>query len=51
MNNTANIYSQLVPSEYPKVGENPSATKIGVVKLSNTKTTWIDIPGDARKTI
>ncbi len=47
INNTDSIYSQLVPLEYPKVGEKPSVCKVGVVKLSNTKTTWMDVPGDA----
>lgn len=47
INNTDSIYSQLVPLEYPKVGETPSACKIGVVNLEDTKTTWMNIPGDA----
>ena len=47
INNTDSIYSQLVPLEYPKVGETPSACRVGVVKLSDAKTTWIDVPGDA----
>lgn len=47
INNTDAIYSQLVPLEYPKVGEKPSACKVGVVSLSDAKTTWIGIPGDA----
>lgn len=46
INNTDSIYSQLVPLEYPKVGEFPSACKVGVVNLSDSKTTWINIPGD-----
>ncbi len=47
VNYTDSIYSQLVPLEYPKVGENPSACRVGVVKLSDIKTTWMDVPGDA----
>lgn len=47
INNTDSIYSQLVPLEYPKVGESPSACKVGVVNISDAKTTWIDVPGDA----
>ncbi len=47
INNTDSIYSQLVPLEYPKVGETPSACKVGVVKLSDAKTTWMQVPGDA----
>jgi dipeptidyl-peptidase-4 len=47
VNNTDAIYSKLIPLDYPKVGENPSACKVGVVKLSNAKTTWMNIPGNA----
>lgn len=47
INNTDSIYSQLIPLEYPKVGESPSACKVGVVKLSDATTKWINIPGDA----
>ncbi len=47
VNNTDSIYSQLVPLEYPKVGESPSVCRVGVVNLSDTKTTWMDVPGDA----
>lgn len=46
INNTDSIYSQLVPLEYPKVGETPSACKVGVVNISDAKTTWINVPGD-----
>ena len=46
INNTDSIYSQLIPLEYPKVGESPSACKVGVVQLSNAETTWMDVPGD-----
>lgn len=46
INNTDSIYSQLVPLEYPKVGETPSACKVGVVNLADVKTTWMNIPGD-----
>lgn len=47
INTTDSIYSQLVPLEYPKVGEKPSLCRVGVVKLSDGKTKWMDIPGDA----
>jgi dipeptidyl-peptidase-4 len=46
INNTDSIYSQLVPLEYPKVGETPSACKVGVVTIDDAKTTWMNIPGD-----
>ncbi|MFK7937199.1 MAG: S9 family peptidase, partial [Saprospiraceae bacterium] len=46
INNTNEIYSQPVPLEYPKVGETPSACRVGTVTLADAKTTWIDVPGD-----
>ncbi len=46
INNTDSIYSQIVPVQYPKVGEPPSGVKIGVINLANKITTWMNIPGD-----
>jgi dipeptidyl-peptidase 4 len=46
INNTDSIYPQLVPIEYPKVGQNPSSCKVGVVNIADSKTTWMNIPGD-----
>jgi dipeptidyl-peptidase 4 len=45
INTTDSIYSTLVPVEYPKVGENPSPYKIGVVDIEGSKTTWMQISG------
>ncbi|HEY5689672.1 MAG TPA: S9 family peptidase [Yeosuana sp.] len=49
INNTDSIYSQVVPIEYPKVGETPSSCKVGVVSIADAKTTWMNVPGDARQ--
>lgn len=46
INNTDSAYSQLIPLEYPKVGEKPSVAKIGVVNVSTGKTVWMKIPGE-----
>ncbi|HTK18157.1 MAG TPA: DPP IV N-terminal domain-containing protein [Mucilaginibacter sp.] len=46
LNTTDSIYPYTIPVEYPVAGEDPSSCKIGVVKLSDAKTTWIDVPGD-----
>jgi dipeptidyl-peptidase 4 len=46
INNTDSIYSRIIPIEYPKVGQNPSSCKIGVVNVADAKTTWMNIPGD-----
>jgi dipeptidyl-peptidase-4 len=46
INNTDSIYSQIIPLEYPVVGEKPSSCRIGVVNISDSKTTWLKIPGE-----
>lgn len=46
LNTTDSVYSQVIPVEYPKVGEPPSPAKIGVVDISNAQTRWMKIPGD-----
>lgn len=45
INNTDSIYSYNVPVEYPKVGQDPSACKVGVVDIATAKTTWLSVPG------
>ena len=47
INNTDSIYSKPIPVQYPKVGQNPSSTKVAVVNTVSKDITWIDIPGDA----
>ena len=49
MNNTDSTYSFVVPVEYPKVGEAPSACRVGVVNVTTAKTTWMKVPGDSRQ--
>jgi dipeptidyl-peptidase-4 len=46
INNTDSIYSQIIPIEYPKVGQDPSSCRIGVADITSASTTWMDIPGD-----
>ncbi len=46
INNTDSIYSKPIPIQYPKVGEPPSKTKVGIVELKTNKITWIPIEGD-----
>ncbi|MBB2148728.1 S9 family peptidase [Pedobacter gandavensis] len=46
INNTDSIYSFNVPVEYPKVGQNPSACKVGIVDINTATTKWLDVPGD-----
>ncbi|MFY8003290.1 MAG: DPP IV N-terminal domain-containing protein, partial [Chitinophagaceae bacterium] len=49
INNTDSIYSRVIPVEYPKVGEDPSACKIGVVNIKTIKTTWMNVPGNNKQ--
>jgi dipeptidyl-peptidase-4 len=46
INNTDSIYPRIIPLEYPVVGEKPSSCRVGVVNISDGKTTWMNIPGD-----
>lgn len=46
LNTTDGNYSQVIPVEYPKVGEQPSPVKIGVVTIQTGQTKWMNIPGD-----
>ncbi len=46
INNTDSIYSRPVPLEYPVAGEKPSSCRVGVINISDRKTTWMKIPGD-----
>ncbi len=47
INNTDSIYAFNVPVEYPKVGQDPSACKIGVVDVATAQTKWLAVPGSA----
>jgi len=49
LNTTDDIYSKVIPVEYPKVGEAPSSVRIGVVSLFNRITQWMNIIGDPRQ--
>ena len=49
INNTDSIYSYTIPVEYPKVGEDLSPARIGVINLKDEKTTWMKIPGEENK--
>ena len=45
INNTDSIYPFNVPVEYPKVGEDLTPARIGVIDLNTNELTWIKIPG------
>ena len=46
INNTDSIYAKLIPIQYPKVGENPSSCKVGLLSTSDKSIEWLTIPGD-----
>ncbi len=48
LNTTDSVYSHVVPVEYPIAGQMPSPFKIGVVQISNGKTSWMNIPADVK---
>ncbi len=45
INNTDSIYSQVLPIQYPKVGQDPSSAKIGIVDIQDVRTKWIELEG------
>lgn len=49
LNTTDSVYSQVIPVEYPKVGEPPSPVRIGIITVANRSVKWMDVPGDARQ--
>jgi len=49
INNTDSLYSFTIPVEYPKVGEDPSSARIGVIGAEGGETKWMQIPGDPKQ--
>ena len=49
INNTDSIYSKPIPIQYPKVGDEPSAAKIGIIDLSTEEIIWIPIEGGEKE--
>ena len=50
INNTDSIYPFTIPVEYPKVGEAPSAYKVGVVDIATSQVKYMNILGDNKNT-
>ena len=46
INNTDSIYSQLIPLQYPKVGENPSSCIVNYIDIGSGQIKNISVPGD-----
>ncbi|MEM9896189.1 MAG: DPP IV N-terminal domain-containing protein [Bacteroidota bacterium] len=45
INTTDSIYSKIIPLQYPKVGQDPSSARIGIVNSANAQTDWISLDG------
>jgi dipeptidyl-peptidase 4 len=48
INNTAGLYSEIIPIQYPKAGEKNSASRVGVIDATGGATRWLEVPGDPR---
>lgn len=46
LNTTDSNYSQIVPVEYPKVGESPSPVRIGTLTVNGGLIRWMNFEGD-----
>ena len=49
INNTDSVYPELIPLQYPKVGWEPSATKVGLIKLNSKEISWVALPGGEKE--
>jgi dipeptidyl-peptidase-4 len=48
INNTDSLYPKVSAIPYPKVGEENSGARIGIVTVDTPKTLWIQLPGVAK---
>jgi dipeptidyl-peptidase 4 len=48
INNTDSLYPTIIPVQYPKAGEQNSASRIGIVAAEGGTTKWLEVPGDPR---
>lgn len=49
LNTTDSVYSRVIPVEYPKVGQPPSAVTVGVVSLATKAIKWMNVLGDPQQ--
>ena len=49
INNTDSVYSKIIPVQYPKVGQEPSAARVGLISLSDAKVRWINVEGGMKE--
>ena len=48
VNNTDGLYPKLTTFAYPKVGQQNSACRVGIIPATGGETRWLDVPGDLR---
>jgi len=48
INNTDDLYSRVIPVQYPKAGEMNSACRVGVVNSRGGSTQWFALEGESR---
>ena len=48
VNNTDSLYPKITWIPYPKVGQQNSSCRVGVVTIESAETQWIDVEGDPR---
>jgi dipeptidyl-peptidase 4 len=49
LNTTDSVYSQVIPVEYPKVGQPPSPVRVGVITVATGATKMMNVPGDPQE--
>lgn len=49
VDNVSALYPKVTRFGYPKVGQQNSSCRIGVVEVETAETTWIRVPGDPRE--
>ena len=49
INNTAGLYPEIIPVQYPKAGETNSACRVGAVNVDSAKIVWFNLDGDPRQ--
>ena len=49
IDNTSSNYSKIIPVQYPKVGEDPAACKVGFVDIESKEIKWVPIPGGEKE--
>ena len=48
IDNTSNLYPEIISFPYPKAGETNSAVRVGVVNVNSKTTSWAELEGDNR---